>query len=71
MTINYRWFENLSRSKNNKNNLLYIDHHILKDRKKRRENVAMAWIDNKKIYDMLLQSWIIDCHKYSSYPTNS
>ena len=34
--------------------------HILKESKTRRKNVAMAWIDPKKAYDMLLQSWIID-----------
>ena len=32
--------------------LLYIDQHILKEIKTRRKNVAMAWTDEKKAYDM-------------------
>ena len=27
------------------------------------ENLAMAWIDYKKAYDMVPQSWIINCLK--------
>ena len=30
--------------------LLYIDKHILNESKNRRKNLAMAWIDNKKLY---------------------
>ena len=41
--------------------LLYIDQHILKESKRRRKNVAVAWIDYKKTYDMVPQSWIINC----------
>ena len=41
--------------------LLYIDQHILTESRTRRKNVAMAWIDNKKAYDMVPQSWIIHC----------
>ena len=41
--------------------LLYIDQHILKDSKTKRKNVAVAGIDNKKAYNMVLQSWIIYC----------
>ena len=33
--------------------LLYIDKHILNESKKRRKNLAMAWIDYKKAYDMV------------------
>ena len=33
--------------------LLYIDQHILNESKARRKNLAMAWIDNKKAYDMV------------------
>ena len=29
----------------------------------RRKNLAMAWIDYKKAYDVLLQSWILHCLK--------
>ena len=43
--------------------LLYIDQHILNKSKTRWKNLAMAWIDYKKAYDMVLQSLIINCHK--------
>ena len=43
--------------------LLYIDQHILNESKKRQKNLAMAWIDYKKAYDMVLQGWIIHCLK--------
>ena len=41
--------------------LLYIDKHILDKNKNRRKNLAMAWIGYKKAYDMVPQSWIINC----------
>ena len=40
--------------------LLYIDQHILNESKNRRKNLAMAWIDYKKAYDMVLSK----CTKY-------
>ena len=43
--------------------LLVIDEHILKESKTKRKNLAMAWLDNKKAYDMLPQSWILHCLK--------
>ena len=43
--------------------LLYIDQHTLNESKARRKNLAMAWIDYKKAYDMVLQSWILHCLK--------
>ena len=43
--------------------LLYIDQHILNESKTRRKNLAMAWIDYKKAYDMVPRSWIIHCLK--------
>ena len=43
--------------------LLYIDQHILNESKTRRKNLAMAWIDYKKAYDMVSQSWIQHCLK--------
>ena len=43
--------------------LLYIDQHILKESKTRRKNLAMAWIDFKKAYDLVPQCQIIDCLK--------
>ena len=41
--------------------LLYIDQHILNESKTRRKNLVIAWIDYKKAYDMVPQSWIIHC----------
>ena len=43
--------------------LLYIDQHILDENKTRRKNLAMAWIDNKKAYDMVPHSWIVSSLK--------
>ena len=43
--------------------LLCIDQHILNESKTRRKNLAMAWIDYKKAYDMVPQSWILHCLK--------
>ena len=43
--------------------LLYIDQYILDESKTRRKNLAMAWIDYKKAYDMVPHSWIINSLK--------
>ena len=43
--------------------LLYIDQHILNEIKTKQKNLAMAWIDYKKAYDMVPQRWIINCFK--------
>ena len=43
--------------------LLYIDQYIINESKTRRKNQAMAWIDNKKAYDMVPHSWIINSLK--------
>ena len=43
--------------------LLYIDQHILNKSKTWRKNLAIAWIDYKKVYDMVLQSWVTSCLK--------
>ena len=43
--------------------LLYIDQNILNESKTRRKNLAMAWIDYKKAYVMVTQSWILHCLK--------
>ena len=40
--------------------LLYIDQHILNESKNWRKNQAISWIDYKKAYDMVPQSWIIN-----------
>ena len=38
------------------NDLLYIDRGVIKEVKSRNKNLAMAWIDYNKIYDMVPQS---------------
>ena len=43
--------------------LLYLDQHILNKSKTRCQNLPMAWIDYKKSYDIVPQSWIINCLK--------
>ena len=43
------------------NDLLYIDRAVIKEVKSRNKNLAMAWIDYKKAYDMLPHLWIIEC----------
>ena len=43
--------------------LLYIDQHILNESKSTRKNLAMAWTEYKKVYNMVPQSWIINCLK--------
>ena len=40
---------------------LLIDKTVLRDYKKRDTNLAMAWIDYKKDYDMVPHSWISEC----------
>ena len=47
-------------SKGTKDQLL-IDKMVLRDSKKRHTNLAMAWIDYKKAYDMVPHSWIVEC----------
>ena len=48
--------------------LLYIDQHILQESKTRRKNLAMVWIYDKKVYDMVPQSWIVDGVKMYKTP---
>ena len=43
------------------NDLLYIDRAVIKEVKSRTQNLTMAWIDYKKIYDMVPHLWIIEC----------
>ena len=40
------------------NDLLYIDRAAIKYIKSRKKNLAMAWIDYKKAYNMVPHSWI-------------
>ena len=41
--------------------LFYIDKTVIKEVKSRYKNLAMAWLDHKKTYDMVSHSWIIEC----------
>ena len=43
------------------NDVLYIDRTVIREVKSRNKNLAMAWIDYKKAYDMVPHSWIIEC----------
>ena len=43
------------------NDFLYIDRALIKEVKSRNKNLAMAWIDYKKVYDMVPHLWIIEC----------
>ena len=43
--------------------LHYLDQLILNKSKTRRKDQGKPWIDNKKSYDMVPQSWIINCLK--------
>ena len=43
------------------NDLLYIDGAVIKEVKSRKKNIAMAWIDYKKAYDMVPHLRIIEC----------
>ena len=40
---------------------LLIDKTILKNCRKRRTNLAMAWIYYRKAYDFFPRSWILEC----------
>ena len=43
------------------NDLLYIDGAKIREVKSRKKNLAMAWIDYKKAYDIAPHSWINEC----------
>ena len=43
------------------NDLLCIDRAVIKEVKSRNNNLAMAWIDYKKAYDIVPHSLIIEC----------
>ena len=58
LEVGQRWH----RGKRRTSNLMSIDQHIPKERKKRWINVAMLRVDNKKDYTFP-QTWVIDCSK--------
>ena len=62
-TVGISWFEKLSRSKIIIIIIIIITQHIFKESKLRWKKLAMVWIDYWKVYDMVLQSWIIECLK--------
>ena len=43
------------------NDVLYIYRTVIREVKSRNKNLAMAWIDYKKAYDMVPHPWIIEC----------
>ena len=43
------------------NDLLYIDRAVIREFISRKKNLAMAWIDYKKAYDVVPHSWIKEC----------
>ena len=51
--------ERVQKGSRGTNDLLYIDRAVIKEVKSRNKNLAMAWIDYKKAYDMVPHSWII------------
>ena len=57
------------RSRGTKEQLL-IDKSILADCKRKHKNLAMAWVDYKKAYDMVPLSWIIECLKLTHVAEN-
>ena len=57
------------KSRRTKDQLL-IDKTILKDCRKRRTNLDMAWIDYRKAYDFVSSSWILGCPDMLSIADN-
>ena len=41
--------------------ILFIDKMILREVRMRKKNLAVAWIDYKKAYDMVPHSWVVEC----------
>ena len=52
------------------NDLLHIDRAVIKEVKSRNKNLAMAWIDYKKAYNMVPHLWIIECLDLSGVAEN-
>ena len=57
------------KSRGTKDQLL-IDKTILRDCKKKNKNLAMAWVDYKKAYDMVPHSWIVESMKLVNISKN-
>ena len=56
-----RMQEKIQRDTRGMNGLLFIDKMIIREVKMRKQNLLMAWIDYKKVYNMVPYSWIINC----------
>ena len=57
------------KSRGTKDQLL-IDKMILADCKRKPKNLAMAWVDYKKAFDMVPHSWIIESLKMARVAGN-
>ena len=49
---------------------LLIDKTVLKDCKRRKTNLSMAWTDYKRAYDLVPHSWICECLEMVRIATN-
>ena len=49
---------------------LLVDKMILMDSKRKHKNLAMAWVDYKKAYDMVPHSWMIECLQLANIAEN-
>ena len=58
------------KGKRGTHDLLYIDQYILKEVKNKQKNIAMAWIDYRKAYDMVPHTWILECLKMYKISNN-
>ena len=50
------------KSRGTKDHLL-VDKMVMRNCKRRKTNLSMAWIDYRKAFDMVPHSWIIECLK--------
>ena len=57
------------KSRGTKDQLL-IDKTILRNCRNRKVNLAMAWIDYRKAYDMIPHSWILECMRLTGVSKN-
>ena len=57
------------KSRDTKDQLL-IDKTILRNCKNRKVNLAMAWIDYRKAYDLIPHLWILECMRLTGVSEN-
>ena len=53
--------EDCKRGSHGTKDQLLIDKLVLKDCRKRHTNLSMAWIDYRKVYDLVPHSWVNEC----------